>query len=50
MEFKGKIWAGIEKKPKLKVEIGDKPKPEKPLTKKERLKKWFMGLPIWSIK
>ena len=48
--FKGKIWDGIEKKPKLKAEFEDKPKPEKPLTRRERLKKWFTGLPIWSIK
>ena len=48
--FKGKIWDGIEKKPKLKVEFEDKPKPEKPLTKRERLKKWFTGRPIWSVK
>ena len=48
--FKGKTWAGIEKAPKLKVEFGDKPKPPKALTKIERLKRWFIELPIWSIK
>ena len=48
--FKGKIWAGIEKKPKLKVEFEEEPIPERPLTTRERIKKWFTGLPIWSVK
>lgn len=48
--FKGKTWAGIEKEPKLKFEFEDEQQPEKPLNRREKFKKWFTELPIWSIK
>ena len=36
--------------PPIKWEFVDEVEESKPLTKWERVKKWFLELPIWSIK